>query len=144
MIPSVQKEIVGVNICVFLIIMINLSKYVYTYYVYNKLDLYTPNYIDVENSRNALQSNFIRIIYVRIICHNQGFELDGFTYFLVAIQNLIRHKFISKYIQLKSKNVCCICLHILPELSDFACLIRFYMLIHIMQVNQQKKILNTN
>lgn len=54
MIPSVQKEIVGVNICVFLIIMINLSKYVYTYYVYNKLDLYTPNYIDVENSRNAL------------------------------------------------------------------------------------------
>lgn len=79
--------------------------YRYTYYVYNKLDLYTPNYIDVENSRNALQSNFIRIICVRIICHNQGFELDGFTYFLVAIQNLIRHKFISKYIQLKSKNV---------------------------------------
>lgn len=68
----------------FLIIMVYLPKYVYTYYVYNKLDLYTPNYIDVENIRNALQSNITRIIYVRIICHNQGFELDGFTYFLVA------------------------------------------------------------
>ncbi|CAH1726286.1 unnamed protein product [Aphis gossypii] len=86
--PRVQKEIVGVKILVFWFFDyydLPISKYVCKYYiVYNKLDLYTPNYIDVENSRNALQSNIVRIIYVRIICHNQGFELDGFTYFLVA------------------------------------------------------------
>lgn len=79
-----RSSVLGFVFFGFLIIMIYLSKHVYKYYVYNKLDLYTPNYIDVENSCSALQSNIIRIIYVRIICHNQGFELDGFTYFLVA------------------------------------------------------------